>query len=111
MDRRAWLRRAALLAAAGVAGTELELLDRLLSPRRLYVPGADFGGATRCGSLVDGRLVFGEGELRTALKRVYGKLFAADNYALWSTQTPFVAQLGKPDAYTIDFKTSWRVVA
>ena len=42
MDRRSFLRRAALVAAGAVAGDQLEVLDRLTHRRRVF-PGADFG--------------------------------------------------------------------
>lgn len=45
MNRRDFLRNAAIIAAGAIAADQLELLERL-APRRLYWPGADFGPQT-----------------------------------------------------------------
>jgi hypothetical protein len=42
MDRRTWLRNAALIAAGAVAADQLDLLERLTWRRRFF-PGADIG--------------------------------------------------------------------
>jgi hypothetical protein len=42
MDRRLFLRRAALSAAGAIAADQLELLERL-APRRRFFTGMDFG--------------------------------------------------------------------
>lgn len=45
MNRREFLRNAAIIAAGAIAVDQIELLERL-APRRLLFPGADFGPRT-----------------------------------------------------------------
>lgn len=106
MDRRTFLTRLSILTAAAAVMDPAELIERL-APRRLYVPGADFGPVSPFGERVHATTV---AELDALLKQVYSAdvlRLADDDYMFAANGFDFPPQRGG----SITFDVSGRVIA
>jgi len=86
MNRRDFLRNAAIITAGAIAADQLELLERL-APRRLYWPGFDFGQSPRYVATLS--------DWDRLLRTVYTEYDIPD---LFPVQTPLARRLIRPIA-------------
>lgn len=98
MNRREFLRNAAIIAAGTIAVDQLELLERL-APRRLLFNGADFRTWDTCSR------VFTHKMLDDMIKEVY----CAPTLALFPLLTPLAEQQRQRAARTAEYNRIWKV--
>src|SRR4051812_47025301 len=102
MNRREFLRNAAIIAGGIVAADQMELLERL-APRRLLFPGADFGTWTT--NTYASSRVFTTKMLDDMIKEIY----CAPTLLAFPLHTPLIERQRQRAVRTAEYNRIWKV--